>query len=217
MPPTDADGLMLRHGRIMLRDPASEDVQSFVRWETVETQWMEWDAPWEIPETPPDSEDVSQRILDWVNREKAAFHHRLVLCLEDGTRIGSTNCYGMPGTPPRPAVGIDIRESRYWGRGLGSEALPLWLAYVFAALDRDVLYCQTWSGNTRMIRLARSCGFREIERRVGQREVDGKPVDGIDYALGRGAFETRHPEVLRAVTTALAEGTAMESSDEAGA
>ena len=82
-------------------------------------------------------------MLAWVDREKAGFHYRLVLCLEEGTPIGSTNCYGMPGEPPRPAVGIDIRESRYWGRGLGSEALPLWLAYVFTALDREVLYCQT--------------------------------------------------------------------------
>ena len=34
--------------RVILRDPIKKDIEDRIRWETVETEWLDWDAPWEL-------------------------------------------------------------------------------------------------------------------------------------------------------------------------
>ena len=41
---------------IVLRDMIESDIEDYVRWFTAETEWMDWDAPWENEETTPEAE-----------------------------------------------------------------------------------------------------------------------------------------------------------------
>ena len=49
-------------------------------------------------------------------------------------------------------------------------------------------YTQTWSGNQRMIGLARKLGFRESMRKPGLRRVRGTAYDGLTFRLDLDAF-----------------------------
>ena len=33
---------------VVLRDMGEADIEDEIRWNTVETQWAQWDAPWEL-------------------------------------------------------------------------------------------------------------------------------------------------------------------------
>jgi RimJ/RimL family protein N-acetyltransferase len=57
-------------------------------------------------------------------------------------------------------VGVGIYTARYWGKGYGTEALALWVSHLFEALSLRRIGLRTWSGNHRMIHLARRLGFR---------------------------------------------------------
>lgn len=37
----------LSDGKIILRDFIETDIEKRVYWETAETEWQKWDAPWE--------------------------------------------------------------------------------------------------------------------------------------------------------------------------
>ena len=41
---------------VVLRDMIESDIEDYVRWFTAETEWMDWDAPWENEETTPEAE-----------------------------------------------------------------------------------------------------------------------------------------------------------------
>lgn len=36
---------------ILLRDRREQDIADWIRWNTVQTQWTQWDAPWEAEES----------------------------------------------------------------------------------------------------------------------------------------------------------------------
>ena len=84
--------------------------------------------------------------------------------------------------PWHRALGIDILNDRYWGKGYGRTALEGWIRYLRERGLRE-LYLQTWSGNERMIHVAKKLGFRECARRVGVRVWQGQNYDALTFRL----------------------------------
>ncbi|MBQ5357078.1 MAG: GNAT family N-acetyltransferase, partial [Oscillospiraceae bacterium] len=50
------------------------------------------------------------------------------------------------------------------------------------------IYCQTWSGNLRMIKCAEKLGFEICKRKIDYREVNGKKYDGFTFRLNKEMF-----------------------------
>jgi len=71
-------------------------------------------------------------------------------------------------------VGIDICEDKFHNCGMGTEALELWVDYLFGISEIHKLCLDTWSFNPRMIRVAEKVGFisegRQCEMRLWQGE-----------------------------------------------
>lgn len=180
--------MKIKYIDVYLRDLIKEDVDTYIRWNTVETEWMKWDAPWEKAVTDPVK--IRARFMERLAKPKTELRRRLNICYKDGSLIGTVNCYYIDINKERLAVGIDIRESSYWGKGLGKQALQLWLAYLFNVTEEASLFTETWSGNFRMIGLARSVGFYELvdERKLNYRLVNGEPVHGLTFKLDRNKF-----------------------------
>jgi RimJ/RimL family protein N-acetyltransferase len=106
------------------------------------------------------------------------------------------NAYNINKDPNKLAVGITLRESQFWGMGLGSQAFLLWLAYQFNQPGRRQIYCQTWSGNTRMIKLAEKYSFTFHSREQYYWEANGQFYDGLTFILTRDAFQALHPDII---------------------
>ncbi len=190
---------------ITLRDMIEADIEDYVRWFTVETAWSDSDTPWEPIESDEETERAAWReyyeyvkdIPDDVCRPKFEIEW-------NGRHIGWVSAYlvdenyewvGQPqdGQTVYHAIGIDICESDVWGNGIGTNVLRAFMNYLFDG-GADVLYAQTWSGNVRMLRCAEKLGFRECDRKVGSREVNGQKYDGLTLRLekterAKGLFE----------------------------
>lgn len=168
---------------ILLRDMTESDIEDYVRWFTADTEWMDWDAPWETEETTEAAERESW--TDYYREVKGlpADAPRWKFEIEaDGVHIGWVSAYDDMGcfTPPEPsiAVGIDIPEAARRGRGAGTAALGQFMDY-YRGRGYKSLYTQTWSGNTPMLALAKKLGFREVFRAKGVREVRGQRYDAV--------------------------------------
>lgn len=179
--------LVLKYNNIILRDRIPADIVDHRRWLTTEVAWLEWDAPWE-KEDPDFVQKYLARMEQRLHQPLPAIRSTLEICHADGAHIGMVNAYDIDENPEKLAVGITLRESRYWGQSLGSQAFPLWLDYQFKATGRETIFCQTWSGNTRMIKLAEKCGFAECQRIKGIREVRGQIYDALTFHLNRSNF-----------------------------
>ncbi len=197
--------MKIKAQNIVLRDMRESDIDDDVRWNTTETEWGLWDAPWETEEEIVGFDEDAYRKKEMESLQKPLPEHRLTFEIEtaDGVHIGGVSSYcidedcqylsSKPDTEEerkkaRWAVGLDICESAYWSGGWGTQALAAWVRY-YLENGYSQLYTQTWSGNFRMIGLAEKLGFRECRRKKGIRQVRGGVYDGLTFALDHAAFE----------------------------
>jgi len=188
--------MQLKYKNVILRDMQESDIESYVRWWTVEREWENWDAPWEKEDTDEQAERNSWR--EYYESLKNRPEDRLRWKFEiecEGRHIGWVSSYMIDenfewiavdsikeGQTVLRAVGIDICESDVWGKGIGTNALRAFINYYFEK-GVDELYTQTWSGNVRMLRCAEKLGFVECNRNEGTREVNGRLYDGLTFRL----------------------------------
>lgn len=89
----------IRNGKVILRDFVDTDIEDRIHWETVETEWQLWDAPWEYEqdEKPFDPEQYRSKMLERLSREKDECRLRsgFQICIDnpDRTHIGWCNAY----------------------------------------------------------------------------------------------------------------------------
>lgn len=146
---------------VTLRDTTTADLTDYRAWFTPGLEWTKWDAPWEEM-----SEDFAASLIDRLSKRIQLGPQELKSRLEiwvDNTHIGWVSSYHIGKTQEHLALGISIPEMAFWGRGIGKEALEMWAQHLFQANPLEQMYCETWSGNERMVRLALSLGFELIE------------------------------------------------------
>lgn len=187
------------YGQVVLRDMELKDLVKRRHWEFVDTEWKQWDAPWEYEALDEDGlRRDSERYLDGLRRriekEATLADSRFRDSFEIMERVNehyvgwinsyyltkdyewcptSENAIGL-------AVGLDLPSKPDRGRGLGRDALLGYLSYLADACYTEA-YLQTWSGNYPMTRLAERIGFTEVSRRKHSRQVRGVTYDGLTY------------------------------------
>lgn len=191
----------IRYKNIILRDMVEQDIEDDIRWNTIEKEWELWDEPWEQDE-PFDLEQFRENqfsTLQQLERLKASgtFRWSLEIDFEDGTHIGAVDTYLIDSNynriaqkdlknkqPFYYALGIAIFEPSYWSKGLGTQALT---AYIQHHLDynNDEIYLQTWSGNKRMIQVAKKLGFSICDSQENIRQVRGQYYDALTLKLDK--------------------------------
>lgn len=198
--------MQIRYGNIVLRDEEERDIDDEIRWNTVETQWALWDAPWETEEELAafDPEQYRREALASLQKPRRGVRWSLEVDTAEGVHIGGVNAYltdehfqyvpescAKPGHPLWVTAGIEINESAYWGKGYGTQALAAFIQYHLDMGHRNIA-TQTWSGNTRMIRAAQKLGFRLCRRDEGARQVRGGAYDALSFCLDTALFEMRY-------------------------
>lgn len=172
---------------IILRDMKESDIEDYVRWFTTETEWMDWDAPWETEDTTEEAERQSwteyyEKVKD-LPPDTPRWKFEIEL---DGRHVGWVSRYfdlSYLENPERiPAVGIDIAEQTARNRGVGTEALRQFIDYL-KANGAKCVYTQTWSGNVAMLRTAEKLGFVPYVRDKDLRTVRGQTYDALTLKL----------------------------------
>lgn len=66
----------------------------------------------------------------------------------------------------------------YWGKGLGTKILTMLMEY-YRSFGENHFLIETWSGNDRMLGLAKKLGFYEVKRTKDVHNVNGIFYDDI--------------------------------------
>jgi len=180
--------------RVLLRDRFVTDVDCYLAWQT-QGEWLRYDAPWEAlgdSLTPEQEGKIRSHFLQSVSAELSSPRKGAMIVFRDGNRlIGSVSRYGNERFPDVYYIGISICEDNYLNQGLGTEALGLWVNYLFESSTVHKIECHTWSLNPRMMRVAEKSGFRQEGQ---EREIlmwQGKWQDRIRYGLLRREWENQ--------------------------
>lgn len=186
--------LKIESGDLTLRDKTLDDLNDYIKWNTVLTEWQNWDGPWEKK----DKFEIEKYKEEWLsnfNKPLPEIRSRLEICV-NGIHIGWVGSYkscinhlvqvdrieSIKNTVGKVlAIGIDIPNQEFRGKGIGTKIFKMWLEYLIKEHNSNAIYTETWSGNKRMIATALKCGFKEISRLKDKRVVNGKFYDALRF------------------------------------
>ena len=191
----------IRYRDIILRDMIESDIEDWIRWETVDTEWIDWDGPDLDSGEPFDADAYRAESMKTLHYPREGdFRNFFELATADGRHIGMVSSYATGADFQHLSwkdaterdqfwytLGIVICESCNWSQGLGAQALTAFCKH-FMDHRKTELRLQTWSGNLRMVHCAQKIGFVEINRFVGNRHIRGNVYDGLTFQLDLDRF-----------------------------
>jgi RimJ/RimL family protein N-acetyltransferase len=168
-------------------------VERFLYWQT-HGSWREHDAPWER-----ELRDLSElrlealrrRFLEGCGLDHDTPRHRAMITTQDGRLLGWVSRYPHRRRPEQWCIGIAICEDEHLNRGAGTEALRLWISYLFSTSDVHRIGLDTWSSNPRMMRVAEKLGFAYEGAERELVEWQGHRLDWLHYGLLRREWAAR--------------------------
>lgn len=144
--------------RVILRDAFPADIERYIDW-MKHGEWQQYDAPWETARLPHDEHDIRKMFSEKFMRNLSSPRSRAIICTNENRPVGWVNRYVEQRFPDAWFVGIDICDDDYLNKGIGTEALKLWVNYLFAHSDVHRIGLATYSFNKRMIRVAEKLNF----------------------------------------------------------
>ena len=81
----------------------------------------------------------------------------------DGIHGGDIWCYCIQAEEPNAMVSYCIFEKAYWGKGIATTALRLFIEEITAKFETKILGACTFSANQSSIRVLQKCGFEDLE------------------------------------------------------
>ncbi|WP_240371572.1 GNAT family N-acetyltransferase [Anoxybacteroides rupiense] len=145
-------------------------------------EWKKWDAPY-FPLSFETKEEYINRMTAWLS-SKEEVPSRMVIEVREKI-VGIVSYYWEHRESLWLEVGIVIYDSDYWSGGYGTEALKIWIDYLFASLPLVRVGLTTWSGNERMVRCAEKLGMKMEGRLRKCRLYNGRYYDSIRMGILR--------------------------------
>ena len=182
--------MKIKGQRVILHDdPRDSSSDDFFRWFNME-EWQYYDSP-DQPFQPISREEFDQRAkknleeFDKRAREKSRPNTSFHIDTVDGQHIGWVNCYNWDQEGKSAFIGICIPEEENWGKGYGSEAVSLFLNFLFDSIGLNTIRTATWTGNKRMVRCAQKAGFinQKTMPHPSLISVRGEPLERIEFSL----------------------------------
>jgi RimJ/RimL family protein N-acetyltransferase len=144
--------------RVILRDGIDSDVDDYVQW-MKRGEWIQFDAPWEAVWQSMTDEELRKSFSERFLCDLPMPRKRAVISTREQRALGWVNRYGEKKYPSTWYIGIDICDDDYLNRGYGTEAVGLWIDYLFSNSNVHRISFDTYSFNPRMIRVGGKLGF----------------------------------------------------------
>jgi RimJ/RimL family protein N-acetyltransferase len=177
--------------RIIITDERNSDPKDYFRWFNLE-EWQYYDRP-DQPFKPISQEQFeelakqNQERYDERVQDKSKPKPGLHIDTIDGKHLGWVSIYSWDQTEKSTHIGIAIPEEEHWGKGYGTEALGLYINYLFCSFDLNMIQATTWTGNKGMVRCAQKLGLtnEKIIPHQAPLSVRGEPLERIEFSMSR--------------------------------
>lgn len=192
-----ADDVNISGKNILIRDWQLNDLERYAHWQQPGHTWQDYDGPYFARPKAEKIPSIINQLRKQIEAKKwETIRHTLVIARKsDDVLIGRVNWYWQSQETNWLSIGIAVYDPANWRQGIGFEALGLWCDYLWDAMPTIVrLGLATWSGNTRMMRLAEKLGFQEEARHRKARIVDGRYYDSMGYGILREDWQALYPD-----------------------
>ncbi|MBP2218173.1 GNAT family N-acetyltransferase [Arthrobacter sp. CAN_C5] len=182
--------LTLEGTKVRLRDWHAADLSAYREWLRPHQEWHQWDGPYFPPLTTQEADAALARLAEQLSTgESPEVRRRMVIAdaLTDHL-VGTVSWHWESEETEWPRAGITVYDPSQRGRGVGSEALTLWVDYLFAVTGFRRLDFSTWSGNLAMCSVGLKLGWTEEARFRDARVVRGVVYDSVVSGVTRAQW-----------------------------
>jgi len=183
---------------VNLRDRYPSDSSIYLKW-LMKGEWREYDAPWEnidAPDTEEKKDIILNRFLEDCKKDQPVPRSKAIITTTVNKPIGWLNRYKRGELfPDTWFVGIGIGEDEYLNKGMGTEALSLWIHYLFSNSNVHRISLDTWSFNKRMMHVAEKVGFVFEGTQREFIKWKNEWIDAVHYGLLRREWEEKQSEI----------------------
>ena len=172
--PQDAD--------VVLRSATPAEKDDLYALVTMHKAWTKFNGPY-FPYATPSIEEFAQGLFRRLCEGK---HAQLIEY--QGKPVGSVTYYWENENTRWLEVGVVLYDQTFWNRGIGRNALALWITYLFETLEIERVGATTWSGNPGMIACAKSIGFQLEAKLRKVRYHQGVYYDSIKLGVLRAEW-----------------------------
>ncbi|MGB6128591.1 MAG: GNAT family protein [Psychrilyobacter sp.] len=172
---------------IKLRKLKMKDLDSYLELNRPEREFHKYNGPYFEQLT---LNELEKLVEDYRKKfksgEKDIKPGKMIVNADNDELIGSVNSYWKSKETLWMEVGIVIFNEKYWGKGMGYEALKIWISEIFNENPKIVrLGLTTWSGNKRMMKLSEKLGMKKEATYRNARILNNKYYDSISYGVLR--------------------------------
>jgi RimJ/RimL family protein N-acetyltransferase len=133
-----------------------------------------------------------KKLKDWLDKDlerEPAVPDFGIRTLNEDLLIGFIGAGGLSWQHGDTFFGMGIGDDAFWGKGYGTEALRLFLAYCFRVMNLRRVSLDVFSYNPRAMRCYEKCGFR-VEGRIREAVCkEGKRWDDVLMGILREEWE----------------------------
>lgn len=179
--------MTLKGKKCALRDWKTKDLEAYKFWLTGHQKWMELDAPYYHTKEISDDKlkEMTEKIKLKIDENNwPTPRTNLIIADENDDMIGTVGWYWQSKETYWLSIGLVVYDPKNWGKGIGFDALTLWIDYLFETNENLVrMDLRTWSGNIGMMKLGEKLGFQLEASFRNARIVKGKYFDSIGMGL----------------------------------
>ncbi len=171
---------------LILRELKIEDMDKYEYWTHPSREYHKYNGPYYKQTTEIEHvnnmKELRRKLLDGDNNVLGK--KKVIVDYEANEIIGLVNWYWKSEETNWLEIGIVIFNENYWGQGIGYKGLKLWINMMFEERKNLVrIGLSTWSGNTRMMKLAEKLGLMKEAEYRNARIVDGNYYDSLSYGI----------------------------------
>ena len=174
-------------GEVKIRPLRPEEVEEFweIAFSNKDAKWTKFNGPYFNDVLPSKEEFVNVLAYGvWINDK-----NRLIITNDDKI-VGSVRAHFEDGDLKRWIdMGITVYPDEIWGNHIGSKALKLFIDYLFKIYDLPHLGLTTWSGNPRMMGVAKRIGMKQEACIRQVRYYQNQYFDSVKYGILRSEWE----------------------------
>ena len=161
---TTKEGTIVASGSIVtIREKKISDLENDYNWRR-DPELAAFDASSPIRSSFVSYKKMMQSQLNYPEQKRRTY------AIEDkltSRHVGNIMYYDYNPLRQETEIGITIGDRKYWSRGLGTEAISLFVEYLFNELKLKKIYLHTLAWNFRAQRCFKKAGFssvREVQR-----------------------------------------------------
>lgn len=171
---------------VSIRSINTNDLKAYEHWCQPMHAYHTFDGPYYPKKSSDEISIFIHELKEKLQLREDALPQRKMIVDPNGNLLGEVSYTWRSKETNWMEIGIVIFDESYWGRGLGTQALKLWITELFKEHAEIVrIGFSTWSGNLGMVKLAAKLGMKQEACYQNARIVRGQYYDSVSFGLLR--------------------------------